>query len=167
MASHAQGLSFLRCLLRVLGEDDTLSEGERVRVRREVTTARGDSRLDITAESTTFFLCIEAKTDGNADPEQLRRYRDQVIPMVEQQRKRFIGRLLVPAAPSFNLENTGFQLLLWRNVARAFKLFGEKGDNVDFHSKSPFIRQLALQYALFIEATMPSLEKHRLEGAND
>lgn len=149
--SHCQGTRFLRCLLDQMGEQLSLEEMERVVVKREVSTAEADSRLDILVECDSFLICIEAKIQAHESEEQLVRYFETVGRRTLQRDKQFIGKLLTIDGNSGEQVAEGFTRLLWHDIASALKRFAGSGDPDDpVVSQSPFVRELVRQYADFL-----------------
>jgi hypothetical protein len=65
--------------------------------------------------------------------------------------RRFIGRLLTIGGKSRELVEKEFKRLLWSDVARALRRFADEDHVSDpLTARSPFVRELASQYAGFI-----------------
>ena len=89
------------------------------------------------------MLCIEAKIGAEENAGQLERYFERFhVPG-----KRFVGKLLTPAGGEVAAK--GFSRLLWSDVADALLRFGASDAAA---ARSPFVGQLALQYAEFIRS---------------
>jgi len=145
--AHCQGTRLLRCLFEVMDEE-WMDEADTISVRREVSSPEGDSRVDIVIKSRSVLVCIEAKIQAGESSEQLVRHFDGVG---RQPGRRFIGRLLTIGGKSRELVEKEFKRLLWSDVARALRRFADE-DNVSdpLTARSPFVRELASQYAGFI-----------------
>jgi hypothetical protein len=145
--AHCQGTRLLRCLFEAMGEP-WIDEADTISVRREVSTPDGDSRIDIVIKSRSVFVCIEAKIQAEESSEQLVRYFERVGKKTD---RRFVGRLLTVEGKRREPVAGGFTRLLWSDVAGALRRFAGKDHVSDpFTARSPFVQELASQYADFI-----------------
>ena len=147
--THCQGTCFLNCLLQTIGENPWTEKDGRIRVYREVTMEGGDSRVDITIESSFIVLWIEAKTRAEGDLEQLDRYSERARARLGD--RRFIGKLLEECGTSREPLTAEFTRLLWSDVEAALRLFGAE-NGTPSAAKNPFVAKLAKQYADFIDS---------------
>lgn len=145
--AHCQGTRLLRCLFDAMGEQ-WINEADTILVKREVSSPEGDSRIDIVIKSRSVFVCIEAKIQAEESIEQLVRHFDGVG---KETGRRFIGRLLTIGGKSREPVAEGFTRLLWSDVTGALRRFaGEDHVSDPLTARSPFVRELASQYAGFI-----------------
>jgi PD-(D/E)XK nuclease superfamily len=147
--THCQGIRFLNCLLQAIREPPWADEDGRIRVYREVTMSEGDSRVDITIESSFTVLWIEAKILADGDLEQLERYSERARPRLRD--RRFIGKLLEERGTSGEPLVATFTRMLWSDVAKALKRFGTE-DGTSSAARNPFVARLARQYADFVDS---------------